>query len=80
MRCEKWSNYLARAKPMANSFGNQDHGDDPTPSTIRQRCLEIQTTWTAADELLRRTGSMEAEPYEVPTLATPRGRLGERMG
>ncbi len=49
-------------------MGQQDHGDDPSPETIRLLCLFIRAGWTEAEEQKRWTGK-PAERYSIPEVS-----------
>ena len=60
------------AKRQGSNGGNK--GRPPSPSEIRQACAEVQASWTAEEEELRRSGSGTVSTPHVLKIQ------GERLG
>lgn len=59
-----WAVLAAVATPCFES----NMAYEPTPEEIRQRCLEIQETWTEA-ERLKRAGTSKPQEWQAPWLS-----------
>lgn len=53
------------------------YAGSPTPSQIRMGCRQFQAAWSPDEERLRRTGTNEERPIEVPMAKMPAEMAGK---